>query len=163
LGGISHSQTTRRRNLMQKARATSGRLTSKVGRTSAHTRILEVAPSRLLKLTTWENYFSRLPRLKGFLDLRSYGQMRTCISIEFAHDIVADGRIVRSVHAFFLFVQENSKGRRGSVGSHLWGCSCDKEITWHAVHRRPHAISCLFACWLITLDISDGSVVFDTI
>ena len=26
-----------------------------------------------------ENYFSRLPRLKGFLDLRSYGQMRTYI------------------------------------------------------------------------------------
>lgn len=55
---------------------------------------------------------------------------------------MVDGRIVRSVHAFFLFVQENSEGRGGSVRSHFWGRPCGEEITWHPVHRK----SCVAFC-----------------
>jgi hypothetical protein len=77
--------------------------------------------------------------------------MGKCVraSLEFAHDIVVDGRIVRSVHAFFLFVQENSEGRGGSVRSHFGGRSCDKEITWHPVHRKPCVAFCY---WGVLVD-----------
>jgi len=56
-----------------------------------------------------ENYFRRLPRVKGFLDLRSYGQMRTCIlTLTVIHRL--DGDIsFDSVYAVFLFMQENPK------------------------------------------------------
>jgi hypothetical protein len=36
-------------------------------------------PFQAPEVNNMENYFRRLPRLKGFLDLRSYGQMRTSI------------------------------------------------------------------------------------
>lgn len=49
-----------------------------------------------------ENYFRVLPRLKGFLDLRSYGQMRTSI-LTIIHN--NDGDILfDSVYTLFLFM-----------------------------------------------------------
>ena len=91
-----------------------------------------------------ENYFRRLPRLKGFLDLRSYGQMRTSILTiihSFDSDVLFD-----SIYTVFLFVQENTKRCRGPVGSDFRGRICDKEVTWHALHGMRHvALHC--DCW----------------
>ena len=49
-----------------------------------------------------ENYFRRLPRLKGFMDLRSYGQMRTSI-LTMIHS--NDGDVLfDSVYTLFLLM-----------------------------------------------------------
>jgi hypothetical protein len=54
-----------------------------------------------------ENYFRRLPRLKGFLDLRSYGQMRTSIlTIIYSSD---GDVLLGSVYTIFLFMQKDTK------------------------------------------------------
>jgi len=55
-----------------------------------------------------ENYFRRLPRLKGFLDIRSYGQMRTSIlTIIYISDSYLSSD--DSFYTVFLFMQKNTK------------------------------------------------------
>lgn len=55
-----------------------------------------------------ENYFRRLPRLKGFLDLRSYGQMRTSVPTVI-HSPDGDILLFDSVYAVFLLMQKDTK------------------------------------------------------
>ena len=108
-------------------------------------------PFQAPEVNNMENYFSRLPRLKAFLDLRSYGQM--CM---FNPLSMTDSSLMPffSVHAVLLFMQEKPERCRGSVRSHFGGGSRNEEVAWYSVHCKSQ---CPFF-----FDRSRSSSVFQT-
>src|ERR1019366_368775 len=102
-------------------------------------------PFQAPEVNNMENYFSRLPRLKGFLDLRSYGQMRTCI-LTIIHSFL-DGDVSSVVSTPFSYSCKKSPKDAEDQLEAISGCA-------HAMKKShgtlftvsPHvALHC--GCW----------------
>ncbi len=94
-----------------------------------------------------ENYFSRLPRLKGFLDLRSYGQMRKRISMN--HVIVADAFIHNFAVStpFSYSCRRTPKDAEDQLEAISGAAFAMKKL--HGMHFTVSHLSSFFSCVLV--------------
>jgi len=108
-----------------------------------------------------ENYFARLPRLKGFLDLRSYGQMCTCISM-MAHGIFFTGSSLAVSTPFSYSCKKSPKDAEDQLEA-ISGAAHAMKKSHGTLFTVSPCVSFLRMVIGHTRYLLDGGVVFDTI